>query len=78
MKLLLIVFIFSVIAFSNLKSMWNPAGEMTPGNTDWVYSLASSPDGDLYASSWARGIYRSSDQGVTWEFSGLNGKGFLI
>ena len=74
MKILLIVFVFSVIALSNLKSMWNPAGEMTPGNTDWVYSLASSPDGDLYASSWARGIYRSSDQGVTWTFSGLTGK----
>lgn len=74
MKIILIVFIISFGVISGINSMWNPAGEMTQGNTDWVYSMASSGDGELYASSWARGIYRSTDLGATWTFSGLTGK----
>ena len=74
MKIILLLFLISLFAVSNLKSMWHPAGEMTPGNTDWVYSIASSTDGDIYASSWARGVYRSTDQGITFTFSGLTGK----
>ena len=74
MKIILLLFFISLFAVSNLKSMWHPAGEMTPGNTDWVFSITSSSEGVLYASSWARGVFRSSDQGVTWIFSGLTGK----
>lgn len=73
MKIILIVIIISFGFISGIKSMWNPAGEMTPGNTDWVYSMAASKDGDLYASSWARGIYRSTNDGAVWIFSGLTG-----
>ena len=74
MKIILLIFFISLCAASNLKSMWHPAGGMTPGNTDWVYSITSSTDGDIYASSWARGVYRSTDQGITFAFSGLTGK----
>ncbi len=74
MKSAILVFSISIILVSEIKSMWVATGEMSPGNTDWVYSIASSPEGELYASSWARGIYRSSDQGLTWIFSGLSGK----
>lgn len=74
MKSAIIAFIIFIITVTQIKSMWIPTGELSPGNTDWVYSMASSPDGELYASSWARGIYKSSDQGITWIFSGLQGK----
>ncbi len=46
---------------------------MSSGNTDWVYAVASNSQGELFASSWAVGIYKSTD-GVHWNFSGLSGK----
>nr|HMS34220.1 hypothetical protein [Ignavibacteria bacterium] len=74
MKFIITFLVLSTFAFSGLKSMWTQTGEMSAGNTDYVYSITASAEGVMYASSWARGIYKSTDQGMTWTFSGLSGK----
>jgi len=55
------------------QNVWSPAGQMF-GTADNVRSIAATINGDLYASSWARGIYKSTNLGVTWSLSGLAGK----
>ncbi|MCK9996107.1 MAG: T9SS type A sorting domain-containing protein [Candidatus Krumholzibacteria bacterium] len=43
-----------------------------------VYSMAEAPGGDLYAGSYSMGgIFRSTDQGVTWQEVGLRGGGVV-
>ncbi|MEN8007561.1 MAG: T9SS type A sorting domain-containing protein [Candidatus Krumholzibacteriota bacterium] len=40
----------------------------------WVYALAEAPNGDVFAGLWNRGgVFRSTDQGVTWQEAGLHG-----
>ncbi|MEO8447362.1 MAG: sialidase family protein, partial [bacterium] len=55
------------------QNVWSPTGQMF-GTADNVRSIAATHNGDLYASSWARGIYKSTNLGVTWSLSGLAGK----
>jgi hypothetical protein len=51
-----------------------PAGTMSSGNTDWVYAMNSNGS-NLYASSWAVGIYKgTTGSSTSWTFSGLSGK----
>ena len=48
---------------------------MSQSNNDWVYAMSTSPSGEMFASSWAVGIYKGSTAGNTsWSFSGLSGK----
>ena len=58
------------------------AGSATAQTFDWIESegpeggqvetLAQAPNGDLYAGLWDRGgVYRSTDQGMTWQETGL-------
>ena len=74
MKKLILVAFFLIFFASTSQSSWVPAGSMSTGNTDFVYSMTSNAEGDLFASSWATGIYKSTDQGLSWNFSGLTGK----
>lgn len=67
-----LVLAFSVNCYS--ESSWLPAGTMSQGNTDWVYAIASNHTGNLFASSWAVGIYKGQGSGQQWAFSGLTGK----
>jgi hypothetical protein len=60
--------------FSAGKADWIPAGEMSKGNTDIVRAITGDGNGNLYASSWTRGVYRSTDHGMSWMFSGLAGR----
>ncbi len=54
---------------------WEPAGNMSQNNTDWVYTMSANNTGNLFASSWAVGIYKGTAAGSTsWNFSGLSGK----
>lgn len=75
MKILFCFLFITIFVFSNSYSQnyWIPTGTMSSGNTDWVYSITSNSQGELFASSWAVGIYKSTD-GTHWNFSGLNGK----
>lgn len=59
-------------AFS--QGVWMQTGPMSQGNNDIVYSVAADPDGNLYASSWAVGVYKSTNSGLSWSLSGLSGK----
>ncbi|MEO8666845.1 MAG: T9SS type A sorting domain-containing protein [Ignavibacteria bacterium] len=73
MKSILIVLAFLLTSDSYSQNYWIPTGTMSTGNNDFVYSITSSPEGELYASSWAVGVYKSSN-GTNWNFSGLSGK----
>lgn len=71
-KIILLFFILhSGISYS--QNSWIPAGQIT-GSADYVYTMTSNHAGDLFASVWANGIYRSVDHGASWSFSGLGGK----
>ncbi|MBS1492027.1 MAG: T9SS type A sorting domain-containing protein [Bacteroidetes bacterium] len=73
----LFVFLIASLLFTNSYSseIWVPAGTMSSGNTDWVYAMNSNSAGEIFASSWAVGIYKGSAGSTTsWNFSGLSGK----
>ncbi|HMQ70213.1 MAG TPA: T9SS type A sorting domain-containing protein [Ignavibacteria bacterium] len=74
MKSIICVLINSLFFILTVRAEWVPAGEMSAGNTDVVRALTGDDSGNLFASSWARGVYRSTNGGVSWEFSGLTGK----
>ncbi|HMS64871.1 MAG TPA: T9SS type A sorting domain-containing protein [Ignavibacteria bacterium] len=72
--------IYSSLLFINLSSMvfsqssWRHAGNLSQNNTDNIYSMTENSTGDIFASSWAVGIFKSTDNGSTWTTSGLDGK----
>ena len=71
-KFILTMFILnSGISYS--QKSWIPVGHIT-GGSEYVYTMTSNHSGDLFASVWANGIYRSTDRGASWSFSGLSGK----
>lgn len=75
MKKLSILILLTV--FSNVFSadIWVSTGTMSQGNNDWVYAMNSNANGDLFASSWAVGIYKgNTTNNTSWSFSGLTGK----
>ncbi len=74
MKTIIMFFVLTFTALSIAKSNWTPAGEMSAGNTDLVRALAFTDSGIMYASSWGTGIYKSTNRGMNWTFSGLQGK----
>lgn len=72
-----LVGVILVLACGHL--VWGPAMAQTH---DWLISegpeggeittLAQAPNGDIYVGLWSRGgIYRSTDQGLTWQETGL-------
>jgi len=69
-------FLFIVVLLSASNSFaqnsWQQAGSISQGNSDWIYSISSDPNGVLYASSWTVGVFRSED-GINWKPAGLNG-----
>ncbi|MBX7043491.1 MAG: T9SS type A sorting domain-containing protein [Ignavibacteria bacterium] len=67
---------FSLLLFRTALSqgIWMPTGPMSQGNNDIVYSVTADPDGNLYASSWTVGVYKSTNSGLNWFLSGLAGK----
>jgi Secretion system C-terminal sorting domain len=73
MRKILYIFVFLICSFTNAMSMWHSIGQMS-GSSDFVYAMTSNSGGDLFASSWATGIYKSTNVGVSWSFSGLSGK----
>lgn len=71
----LITFIFLIfISNAFAANYWIPTGTMSQSNTDWVYALTANSNGDIFASSWAVGIYKGLGAGQPWSFSGLSGK----
>lgn len=71
--LFLILFMtISLHVFS--QGVWIHAGNISQINNDNVYSMTSNLSGDLFASSWAVGIFKSTDHGNSWDLSGLQGK----
>ncbi len=74
MKTIIMIFVLTFTSSSITKSNWTPAGEMSAGNTDLVRALAFTDNGIMYASSWGIGIYKSTNRGMNWTFSGLQGK----
>jgi hypothetical protein len=36
-----------------------------------VWSIATSPNGDVFAGTWSWGVYRSTDDGANWAYAGL-------
>ncbi len=68
------IFVLTLTASSIAESNWTPAGEMSAGNSDLVRALAFTDNGIMYASSWGIGIYKSTNRGMNWTFSGLQGK----
>jgi hypothetical protein len=75
MKNLLILLSFITFTNSFAADVWVSTGIMSQGNNDWVYAMNSNSNGDLFASSWAVGIYKGNTANNTsWSFSGLSGK----
>ncbi|MCB0728620.1 MAG: T9SS type A sorting domain-containing protein [Ignavibacteriae bacterium] len=74
MKKSICILILTFLFVSFTKAEWVPTGDMSAGNTDVVRAITGDENGNLFASSWARGVYRSTNGGVSWEFSGLTGK----
>lgn len=68
--LTLILVLFSINAHA--VSYWASAGNLSQNNTDYVYALTSNRDGNVFASSWAVGIYKGNSG--SWNLSGLSGK----
>lgn len=76
MRKILITLIF-LLALKDSYSVesWVPAGTMSASNSDWVYAMNSNAAGELFASSWAVGIYKgTAGNNTSWSFSGLTGK----
>jgi len=73
MKKLLLILILALYGNIYSADYWVQTGTMSPANNDWVYAL-SSHNGNLFASSWAVGIYKGEGSSAPWNFSGLNGK----
>lgn len=71
-KIILILLILFLLGQS-AESGWVPSGQMASGS-DWVYAMTADRNGNLFASSWAQGIYKSTNDGQSWTFSGLQGK----
>jgi len=75
MKKIFTIFIFIFCISTSFSATWVPAGTMSAGNTDWVYALNTNTSGELFASSWAVGVYKGiHSSGTNWIFSGLSGK----
>jgi len=74
MSKLIITLIIITGSFSNAFCIWKPVGQLSPTGTNWVKSITASHNGDLYASVWAIGVYKSTNSGANWALSGLPGK----
>lgn len=74
MRTIIYIFILSFFGISSSDAIWVSTGEMSAGNTDIVRAITGDENGNLYASSWGRGVFRSTNGGVNWIFSGLTGK----
>lgn len=76
MKPIVLSFILFMTISSQIFSqgIWIHAGNISQSNNDNVYSMTTNSSGDLFASSWAVGIFKSTDQGNSWNISGLQGK----
>lgn len=69
---LFLLFHLSTTNFCYSQS-WIPVSPIT-SSTDYIYAMATAPNGDIYASVWANGAYKSSNLGINWTLSGLSGK----
>lgn len=58
---------------SSFSQSWRQVSEIN-SPTDYIYNLTSVPNGDLYASVWANGVYKTSNLGANWTLSGLSNK----
>jgi len=72
MKLILALILALVSANAYSTSYWASAGNLSQSNTDYVYALTSNRDNNVFASSWAVGIYKGNSG--QWNLSGLSGK----
>lgn len=69
MKRIFIILIF-ITANVLAQNSWQPTGL----STGQIRALTADSSGNLYAARWAVGIYKSTNEGVSWTLSGLNGK----
>ncbi|HQY52456.1 MAG TPA: T9SS type A sorting domain-containing protein [Ignavibacteria bacterium] len=72
----ILFFFLSMLCCTQIFSqgVWIHAGNISQSNNDNVYSMTSNSSGDLFATSWAVGVFKSTDQGMSWSLSGLQGK----
>ncbi|MBK8553878.1 MAG: hypothetical protein IPL53_23640 [Ignavibacteria bacterium] len=68
----LIFIFFYTCSFS--QGTWTHTGNLSQSNSDNVYAMTSGSSGEFFASSWAVGIFKSTDNGNNWNLSGLAGK----
>ncbi|MDQ3020806.1 MAG: T9SS type A sorting domain-containing protein [Bacteroidota bacterium] len=72
--MIVFTFVLTLFAFTTDESMWLPTGQMSATATNYVRALIANSYGDLYASVWAVGVYKTTNDGTNWTFSGLSGK----
>lgn len=67
--------ILFLIFGTQLQAQWIRAGNLSSAS-DYVRAMANNSSGTVIASSWNVGIFRSSDDGITWaktSFTGTHG-----
>ncbi len=74
MRTILVALLLLLFRTAYSQGVWMQTGPMSQGNNDIVYSIAADTDGNLYASSWTVGVYKSTNGGLSWSLSGLSGK----
>ncbi|MBS1516742.1 MAG: T9SS type A sorting domain-containing protein [Bacteroidetes bacterium] len=70
----IILLLFLNVSAASSQGVWIQSGNLSQNNNDNVYSITADQNGNLYASSWAVGIFKSTDNGNNWTPSGLSGK----
>jgi hypothetical protein len=69
---LLILISFFIISSAH-SQQWQAIPNIS-GAADFVQTITASSNGDFYASVWGQGVFKSTNDGTSWSFSGMQGK----
>jgi photosystem II stability/assembly factor-like uncharacterized protein len=73
MKTLAVIIILSFNSLVFGQLFWNPTSNMSVSGNDNVPALTVNSQGHIFAASFNVGVYRSTNSGLNWSFSGIAG-----
>lgn len=71
-SIITLLFLFLLASNVYSQNQWTQTSNMSSG-TDYVRTLANNGSGIIVASSWSVGIFRTTDNGISWQQSSYSG-----